>query len=342
MQIKLKDIARKTGYSITTVSRALAGYDDVNADTRQHILEVSQSLGYQPNQVARQLRSQRTHTIGMIIPADDHSFSNDFFTQLMLGIGSTASYERYDLLISTQPSGTPEEMEAYRRMVGGNRVDGMIVARTRRDDARITYLKQQRHPFVVSGRNAPGEISDFPHIDVDSQAGIHQVTRHFIERGHRHIGLILPPQDIAFTAYRHTGYRSALEEAGIPYQAQYVVNGNLLRSGGYQGAQMLLDRSPGITAIVTSNDLMALGVISAVQGRGLQVGQNVAVSGFDDIPAAEYAHPSLTTIRQPIYDIGQKLVQMLVALIAGQSLAQPHLILEPVLVVRESSGIAQI
>jgi LacI family transcriptional regulator len=341
MQVKLKDIAHKTGYSITTVSRALAGYDDVNHETRQQIIAVANSLGYQPNQLARQLRSQRSYTIGMIIPVDDHSFSDDFFTQLILGIGNAASHERYDLLISSQPASSQEEMEAYRRIVGGHRVDGIIVARTRCNDTRIVYLQQRRHPFVVSGRNAPGERSDFPYIDVDSEAGIYLATQHFTELGHRHIGLILPPRDIAFTEYRHTGYRDALVQAGIAYRPEYVLYGNLLRSGGYHGARDLLDHHPELTAIVACNDLMALGAMSAIQGRGLRVGQDIAVSGFDDIPAAEYAHPSLTTIRQPIYEIGLQLTQMLVALIAGQSLLESQLILKPTLVSRESSGLAR-
>ena len=111
MQVKLKDLAEKTGYSITTVSRALAGYSDVSEKTRQHILAVASSVGYQPNLVARQLRSQRTHTLGLIIPANERSFSNDFFTQLMLAVGDTASPEHYDLLISAQAPGE-EEMAA--------------------------------------------------------------------------------------------------------------------------------------------------------------------------------------------------------------------------------------
>src|SRR5215207_4296258 len=122
MQVKLKDIAAESGYSITTVSRALAGYNDVNEQTRQHISEIAATLGYQPNLLARQLRSQRTDTLGLIIPAQDQSFSNEFFSQLMLGIGDAASLEHYDLLISAQVPGQ-DEMAAYRRMVGGNKVD---------------------------------------------------------------------------------------------------------------------------------------------------------------------------------------------------------------------------
>jgi LacI family transcriptional regulator len=337
MQVKLKDLAAKTGYSITTVSRALAGYSDVSEKTRQQIMAVANSLGYQPNMVARQLRSQRTHTLGLIIPANERSFSNDFFSLLMMAVGDAAAPKHYDLLISAQVPGE-EEMAAYQKMVGGNRVDGMILARSRRNDPRIAYLKTQNLPFAVSGRAAPGEVSDFPHIDVDSQAGIRCVVEHFIGLGHRAIGLILPPDDVAYTGYRHQGYRDALAQASLPYRSAYVITGDLLRSGGYQGAQALLDRHPELTAIVACNDLMALGAMSAIQGRGLQVGQDVAVAGFDDIPAAEYAHPSLTTIHQPIYEIGQRLFRMLIGIIEGASFDETQIILPTRLIIRASSG----
>jgi LacI family transcriptional regulator len=337
VNIKLKDIAERSGYSITTVSRALAGYSDVNEQTRERIAQIAASLGYQPNLVARQLRSQRTQTIGLIIPAYDYSFSNGFFSQLMLGIGDAASLEHYDLLISAQTPGD-HEMAAYQRIVGGNRVDGMILARTHQHDARIRYLKDQGHPFVVSGRAAPNEASDFPHIDVDSQAGIRTVVEHFTELGHQHIGLILPPETMAFTGFRHKGYCQGLAEAGLPYRSEYVMYGDLMWSGGYRSAQALLDHHPLLTAIVACNDLMALGAMSAIQGRGLQVGRDIAISGFDDIPDAEYAHPALTTVHQPIYEIGQRLVKILIDLIMGHEPQATQVLLPSPLIVRASSG----
>jgi len=337
MQITLKDIAQKSGYSVTTVSRALAGYSDVNEQTRQHIQGIASGLGYHPNLLARQFRNQRTHTLGLIIPAHDYTFSTGFYSQLMLGIGDAASVEHYDLLISTQEPGD-NEMAAYRRMVAGNRVDGMIIARTRRNDVRIRYLQEQGHPFVVAGRGGPGEVSNFPHIDVDSQAGIRSVVQHFVELGHRDIGLILPPEEMAFTGYRHEGYREGLAEAGIPYRPEYVVNGDLWWSGGYQGTQSLLDRHPHLTAIVACNDLMALGAMSAVLGRGLQVGRDIAVAGFDNITAAEYAYPPLTTVHQPIYEIGQRLVKLLISIISGAPPQETRVLLPSKLVVRASSG----
>ena len=340
MQIKLKDVARKSGYSITTVSRALAGYSDVNEQTRQHIHETAASMGYQPNLLARQLRIQRTHTIGLIIPADDQSFSNDFFTRLLVGIGDAAARARYDLLISAQAPGE-EEMSAYRRLVGGNRVDGVILARTRRQDPRIAYLKEKRIPFAVSGRGAPDEASDFSYIDVDSQAGIRAVVRHFVALGHRRIGLILPPADMAFTDFRHQGYREGLADSELPYRPEYVTSGDLLRGGGEQAAGALLEHYPELTALVACNDLMAFGAMAAIERRGQRVGADVAVAGFDDIPAAEYSQPPLTTVHQPIYDIGQRLVNVLLPQLRGETAETSAEILPYTLVVRASSGVAR-
>ena len=272
----------------------------------------------------------------MIIPANDEGFSDDFFSELMMGVGHAATVYGYDLLLSAQTS--PEnEMAAYRRLVGGRRVDGVVVARTRRNDPRIEYLTQQGFPFVVSGRNPPGEPSEFPYVDVDSRLGIKMMVRHMAESGHRHIGLLLPPPEMAFTSYRLTGYQEALTEAGLPHNESCILYGDLKRSGGYQAAHQLLSAVPYITAIVACNDLMALGAMSAIQELGLRIGSDIAVSGFDDIPAAEYSTPPLTTVRQPIYEIGQRLFEMLIHIIQRQLLEEPHVLLEPALIIRESS-----
>lgn len=337
MQITLRDIARKSGFSVTTVSRALAGYHDVNEQTRQHIIEIANVLGYQPNLLARGLRSQRTQTLGLIIPTYDVGFPNEFFNLFLLGVGDAAWRNRYDLLVSAQVPGE-EEMAAYHRLVNGLRVDGMILARTRKNDPRMPYLQSQGHPFVVNGRNAPDEPSDFPYVDVDSRMGIHAVTSHFIALGHQHIGLVLPPPDIAYTGYRLQGYTAALSEANLSLRDDYILYGDLQRSGGYDAAMTLLTRHPQISAIVACNDLMAFGVMAAIQERGLEVGSDIAVSGFDDLPAAEYASPPLTTVRQPIYEIGQRLIEMLINIIVGKPPPETQIVVPSSLIVRASSG----
>ncbi len=337
MQVRLKDIAKLTGYSITTISRALAGYSDVNAQTRAYILEVAQQLGYQPNGVAQQLRRQITNTLGLVIPANAHDFSGDFFSQLLRGISAEAAEQHFDVLISSARS-EEEELGIYRRLVGGHRVDGMILARTRCRDPRIAYLHAQKHPFVVAGRAAPDEPSDFPYIDADSQAGIRLLVAHLSDLGHRHIGLILPPPEIAFTEYRLLGYQEGLRAAGLPFQPSYVTHSDLTRGGGFHATQQLLEAHPHLTALIAANDLMALGAMSAAQERGLRVGRDISIVGFDDIPAAEYSYPPLTTIHQPTYETGRRLTAMLISLIRGEQPAQSQIILECALIVRRSSG----
>lgn len=335
MQVKLKDIAEKSGFSITTVSRALGGYSDVNEDTRRQIVELALSMGYEPNSVARQLRNQRTYTLGMILPANEHSFAEDYFNELMMQVGHFASLRQYDLLISAQNA--DREMDAYKRIAGGRKVDGMIIARIRQNDPRIQYLKTLDLPFVVTGRSYPGEPSDYSYVDLDSETGIFLLGKHFIELGHTHIGFICSPQELANTPYRLRGYQNALVGANIAFNEEYVVYGNLKHESGYQAAHELLDKHPAITAIMAANDVMALGAIQAIHERGKIVGEDIAVSGFDDIPAAAYSNPPLTTIRQPIQEIGRLLVDLLIQVIADHTLVRSQILLPPELIIRESS-----
>lgn len=338
MAVTLKDISRHTGFSITTISRALAGYSDVNPITRQKIQDAAEQLGYQPNLVARHLQAQRTGTIGMVLPLREHAVTTDFFTELLRGVSDRASQANYDILTSAQEYGSADEMNAYKRIVGGGRVDGMIVARARLHDPRISYLKSRKFPFAVSGSSGEDEPSDFLHIDVDNAAGIRQAAEHLISLGHRVIGLILPPEEMAYTAQRHLGYRIALEKAGIAYDSRYVRYGDLLPSGGYNAGHDLITHFDDLSAIIACSDLMAFGAMQAAQLLGKRVGDEIAITGFDDIPVAQYANPPLTTVHQPIYDIGQQLTAHLIDMINGLPVQPVGEILPTTLQIRASSG----
>jgi LacI family transcriptional regulator len=336
--VTLRDIAHEVGYSVTTVSRALAGYDDVAESTRQLIRKTAAEMGYHPNVTARRLQKQRTDTIGFIIPTFGPRFSDPYFSELLAGIGNAAAEQDYDVLVSTCSPDTPEEMQAYERFVQGRRVDGTLVVRTREHDARIAYLLEQQFPFVAFGRSSVGD--DFCYLDVDGTAGIREATRHLINLSHRHIAIILPPENLMFTHYRRLGFEEAMAEAGLPIKQTLVKYGELTERGGHEIGNDLLTRNDPPTAIIACNDLMALGVISAAQGLGLTVGRDVAVTGFDDVSLAAHSHPPLTTVRQPIYEIGRRICEMLIQLIRGVTLEERHVILEPGLVVRESCGAA--
>lgn len=339
MPVTLKDIARETGYSITTVSRALNGYDDVNAETKERIREAADRLGYHPNVTAQRLQRQRTDTLGLVIPTTEPRLSDPFFIEFLTGFGNEASAHGYDLLVSTRSPG-PQEIDAYRHLVGGKRVDGLAVVRTRRQDPRIAYLSQQNFPFVAFGRTE--DANAFPFVDEDGRAGIAQATQHLVDLGHRRIAFIAADQNLMFAHERLMGFLETMQANGLAVDDSLVVEGDLSQRSGRRATCQLLDVSKPPTAIMATNDLMALGAIAAVQARGLIVSRDVAVTGFDDIPLAEYSHPPLTTVRQPIYRIGRMICQMLIQMIQGEHLENRQVILEPTLAVRASTVLPEI
>lgn len=330
----LKSISKATGFSVTTVSRALGGFDDVNEATRQVILEEAQRQGYEPNLQARLLQGQRSQTVGLIIPTRGPRFSDPFFSEFVAGAGNEAAAAGFDLLLSTQGP-TSDELNSYRRMVAGRRVDGLILSRARIDDARIHYLVHTAMPFVVFGRTLAQ--LNYVYVDVDGVQGQAELTEHFIQLGHTRIAYITPPQYLMFSQLRLQGFREAMARHSLNVPSEYVVEGDLTEAGGYQAAEKLLNLPQAPTAVMTGNDLMALGVMSLAQGRGLRIGDDLAVGGFDDIPSAEHVHPSLTTIRQPIFEIGQRLTQTLLRMIQGHPPENPAVLLKPELIVRASS-----
>jgi LacI family transcriptional regulator len=334
MPVTLQDIADRLGISVATVSRALAGYSDIAEETRARVLQAAGDMGYRPNISARRLQQQRTETIGFVIPTYGPRFSDPFFSELLTGIGNEAAEQEYDLLVSTRTPGA-EEMKTYKRMVMEQRVDGMLVVRTHQKDARIAYLLKERFPFVAFGRS--DSEASFPYLDVDGERGLRQVVQHLIDQGHRRIAYISAPMSLMFASHRLAGYKEALAVNRIPFDPRLVIEGELTERSGYAAAMRFLSTNPRPSAIIACNDLMALGTISAAREVGLSVGRDLAVTGFDDVPLAAHAHPPLTTVRQPIYEIGRRICRMLIRLLEGKPLEDRHVLLEPELVIRASS-----
>lgn len=336
MAVTLKDVAERVGVSITTVSRALAGYDDVAETTRQRVETVAAELGYVPNITARRLQKQRTDTLGFIIPTFGPRFSDPFFSEFIAGIGNSAADHHLDLLVSTHPPDSEREFNAYRRAVRGGWVDGLIVVRTRESDRRIQLLCENDFPFVAFGRT--DDDCEFPYVDEDSAAGMQLLVQHFVERGHRRIGFIAPPAGLMFGHYRRQGYFETMAAHNLAVEPAWVVEGDMTQRSGAEAVRHLLALCPRPTAIIGGNDLMTLGAMGTMQQEGIEIGHQIAVAGFDDIPPAAHAHPPLTTIHQPIYDIGRKACEMLVEIIHGQEPEPKHVLLTPRLIVRASSG----
>lgn len=335
MPITIREVAQRLKLSITTVSRALDGYADVSAETRQLVIRTAREMGYVPNQAARQLRRRRSDTIGYILPADVPRFSDPFFAEFIAGLGDEASLHGFDLLVSTAPPGTPAERQAYERWTHSRKIDGLVLNRIRLQDWRVQYLSQIGFPFVTLERSV--DEFEYPSVEVHGRKWFKILVEHLISLGHQRIAYVGASSALKIQADRYEGYCDALQAHRITIEPGLVVEGDLTTNGGYRAGSSILTAPDPPTAIACVDDITAIGVLHAARDCGRTVGQDLAVAGFDGIEGSEHTQPPLTTVNQPIYEIARLLVQMVVALINGQSLENQHRFVEPVLEIREST-----
>jgi LacI family transcriptional regulator len=335
MRSTIRDVAHKLNLSITTVSRALDGYPDVSAATREKVVQTAREMGYVPNRAARQLRRQRSDTIGYIIPASGNGFADAFFSEFIAGLGDEASANNFDLLVSTAAPNSPDECALYQRWVQGGKVDGMVVNRVRLTDWRLEFLHDQRVPHVNLERSSDQE--NFVGIEVDSYNGMLELVAHLINQGHSRIAYIGGGPGLKIDQDRRSGYQAGLSAAAVTPLPHLAVQTDLTSDGGYQAASRLLELALPPTAIVCINDMVAIGAMHAVHQAGLRVGRDIAVAGFDGINDSAHSQPPLTTLDQPVYSIARQLVQMLIPLVKGAELSQKEIILRPHLLVRAST-----
>jgi LacI family transcriptional regulator len=334
--VTIRDVAARLGLSITTVSRALDGYGDVAAATRTRVARAAAAMGYVPSSAARRLRRNRSDIIGYILPASGGRFSDPFFSEFIAGLGDEVTARGFDLLVSTAQPDTEAERLLYTRWVSSRLVDGVVLGRMRLQDWRVTYLAASGLPFVAHGRTRQRE--KYPYIEMDSRSGFASLVAHLAARGHRRIAYIGAPDAITLQAERYAGYCDGLAAAGLRLDRALVATGDLTRPGGYEAARRLLERGEPPTAIIGVNDLTAVGAMRAAHERGLRVGTEIAVAGYDGTEDSAHTQPPLTTLKQPTYETARRLVGMLVAGIRGEELPEREIIVKPQLIVRESTG----
>jgi len=329
----LRRLADELGLSPTTVSRALAGYDDVAAATRAKVVRAAKRLGYVPNAAAAGFRTGRSRAVGVVLPAQPGHFDDPFFLQVLTAIGRRLAEADFDLLVAAAQPGEAE-LKVYRRLVDARRVDGMIVARARLDDERIAFLQDRDFPFIVHGRTRTKR--PYAWLDIDGHAAFRDATLRLAAMGHRRIALINAPDHYTFAHYREAGWRAAHAALAMPtgeFRAAEATEEN----GHRLAAELLALRVPP-TALLCGTDRLAVGALRAIAQAGLGAGRDVSVIGYDDLPVASYTQPALTTVAQPWTQAGEKLVEMLLALFAG---AKPEMLCElwqGKLVVRGSDG----
>jgi DNA-binding LacI/PurR family transcriptional regulator len=292
-----------------------------------------EDLGYVPNQAARSLVTQRTESIALILPETaNRVFSDDlFFPAIIRGIGM--ELELADKQLVLMMAGSAASHDRVERYAMAGHADGIMFASMHGADPLPGSLTRMGIPVVCSGRPLAGADSDVPYVDVDHVGGVAAAVRHLLATGRRRIATIAGPQDMVAGVDRLAGYQAALQEAGI---AGHVAVGDFTRESGVRAMQTLLSEDPTLDAVFVASDMMAHGALSAVKASGLGVPSDVAVIGFDDFEISRYSDPPLTTVRQPIVDMGRTMAKLMIALV--NSSPDVHSAVLPVeLVVRGSA-----
>ena len=334
MSATIKDVARLAGVSVATVSRVLNASAPVRDETRARVLEIARELRFAPNGAARTLSRRRSGALGVILP-DLHG---EFFSELLRGIDQEAQRAGHSLLVSSSHHDSHGVSVAVRTMRG--RVDGLLVMAPDVEGAALDAALPDGLPVVLLNR-APGVTA--ASVMVDNFGGARAMTNHLLALGHRRIGFVAGAADNADSDERELGYRAALDEAGVPFDADLYVRGDFTEDGGWRGARELLARPEPPSVIFAANDAMAVGVLSALREMDIAVPASVAVVGFDDIPIARFLNPPLTTVRVGIAALGERAAALLLRDVAERPPPRrvPRRdILPTVVVVRASCGAA--
>lgn len=330
------DVAREAGVSRTTVSLVLNNVANIsiNTGTRERVLEAARKLNYHPDASGRKLVSGKSSTVGLVLQQSaDQIIADAFLLHVMMGIEQSVSQSGFHVLLKPND---PAHPQGYTQLVSENLVDGIIVSGPRQDDEDLKRFYESGFPVVLMGQLNENTL---PFVDVNAVEGAAAATRHLIQLGHRRIALITNAS-LQYTSaqQRRQGYIQALNEAGIPAEEALMREGAYTSESGFEAMQLILALPVLPTAVFVASDVVALGAMQAIRNAGMQIPEDMAVVGFDDIPMAPYFDPPLTTIRLPAFQLGWTAGKQLIALMLGRTLEQPSILLDSELVVRKSSG----
>ncbi len=336
-KVTLKDVAKEAGVSYQTVSKVLRGQIAVTPETRARIEEAAARLDYRPNIAARNLRTQSSNLIGYGWQQSGDGSPHPVLNEFLYCAIQRAEAAHFHVQTFLLGADMPETVSLYRDLYARRQVEGFILAETNHDDPRIRFLIDNRIPFSCFGR--ANDDWDFCWVDVDGQAGLRRITSHLQERGHQQIGLITWPEGSRAGSERETGYLNQMNERGLPICDGWVVRGKNTVNDGYRLMSRLLRLPAELrpTAVSCVSDDLAIGAMHAAITHGLTVGGDIAITGYDNVPMSEFLYPPLTTVRQPIPEAGRLVIELLLKQISGSVIEQRRHLLEPELIVRESS-----
>ncbi len=336
MQATIKQVAQRAGVSVATVSYVLNGTGAVTDETRQRVLDAVAELDYQPRYAARSMRG-RSHTLGVTLPSRPGRLAEPALAEVVSGLADAAALRGYFLLLATAGAGQ-DETELCLSLARTRRVDGLVLLDMLVNDPRAQALAAAGIPHVCAGPPPAGV--DSPSVVIDVRTAAIDATRHLLSLGHRRIGLIQSPSELAVSEPVVEGYRQALIDGGLRFDPALVVESGRTEEDGYQAMTELLAASRPPTAVFAGSDELAFGAMHALNDARLIVGRDVALVGFDDLPLAAHVNPPLTTMRQPRRAQGQQLAVLLDDAIRKRSTALRAVTLHARLIIRGSSGLA--
>jgi LacI family transcriptional regulator len=338
-RVTIRQLARLSGVSIGTVSRALNGYADVNADTRERIIRLAQELDYTPAAAARSLVTQRSHVVGVFLETGEGhpDLQHPFFHEVLVGVKNVIGPGGYDLLLfASERPGNGYGEHSYLKRARHHNVEGVVLFGVDADDDEVRRLVRSEMACVGVDVELIGPKTEY--VISDSASGIGSAMRHLHQLGHRRIATITGMLDKKPGNDRLRAYRSEMQALGLAYRDEYVAYGDFYVETGHRAMARLLELDEPPTAVVTASDLMALGAIRAVAEAGLSVPHDVSIVGFDDIQLAGHVNPPLTTLRQDKAGLGAEAGRALIALIDGKTDLPEAVTLPVELIVRGSTA----
>jgi LacI family transcriptional regulator len=329
--VTIIDVAQEAGVSYSTVSRVVNNKSYVKPETRAKVLGAMTRLGYQANLQARSLAGGRSNVIGLLVV----DLTTQYVGEIIRGIDEILTANQYELMLYTTHRRKTKE-SAYVNMMARGLADGLLIVLPRDPEAYLTSLRQRDFPYVLIDQFGIDD-SDLT-VTAANREGGYEATRHLIELGHRRIGIITGWMDMIAARHRLEGYRAALADYNIEYQENLVYEGDFSQQCGFHGANHLLDLAAPPTAIFASSDLIAMGVMDAARNRNIKIPADLSLVGFDDIPMSAVLIPQLTTVRQPLDEMGRCATQILLNLIQKPEGKQTSVILATELILRESTA----
>ncbi|MET9154779.1 LacI family DNA-binding transcriptional regulator [Streptomyces griseoflavus] len=330
----LEEVAALAGVGRGTVSRVINNAAGVKESTRRTVQRAIAELGYVPNLAARSLAGRRADAVALVMTEPDwRMFGEPFFSEIVRSVGDALTDTKVQLLLTLVR--TDAERRRFVEYARGGRVDGVMLMSVHAEDGLPDMLAEVGLPTVLLGRRSGDE--GVTYVDADNAGGARSAVTHLLDTGRRSVATVTGPLDMYVAQCRLRGYREALRRAGAESRPSWIAEGDFSEDSGRRATAELLARAPEIDAVFAASDTMAAGALHALRSAGRRVPEDVAVIGFDDFPLAQHTDPKLTTVRQPLEDIGRTMVRLLLEEMEDSAVAWRHVILRTELVLRGSA-----